>query len=394
MVPGDISASQSLRKGALMFAREAFMSAALRLLLLPLIGAIAAALSAPAASAQEPFRQEDTFLRIRIGDRDVRLEALIVRPEAAQGRLPLALITHGKSSSSISMGDLRASSYATVARDLARRGYLAAVVMRRGFGQSDGPYPTTTSCSTLDLGPVFNADASELEGALQALQKRDDVDPTRVIAIGESAGGAAVLALARRKPAGLRGVINVAGGLNIENCVDKSRDALVAEVKSLQQPGAAPQLWIYAKNDELFPPSLVDRMRSAALDAGGNVRFVELPEMKPRGHLIFRHGQARLAWLPQMDASLRAWQLPTWSPVQARQHFAKLGLSSRADMFERYFSAPGEKAMALSRARKHFRYFYGVGTLQNAKESALRECLKDAPDCVVAFENDRYVLQD
>jgi dienelactone hydrolase len=352
------------------------------------------ALGVGTARAQEPLRQEDTFLRIRIDQRDVRLEALIVRPEAAQGRLPLALITHGKSSSSVSMGDLRASSYATVARDLARRGWLAAVVMRRGFGQSDGPYPSATSCANLDLAPVFGSDANELEAALQVLQKRDDVDPTRVIAIGESAGGAAVLALARKKPAGLRGVINVAGGLNIDNCVDKSRDALVDVVKGLQQPGAAPQLWIYAKNDELFPPSLVDRMRSAALDAGGNVRFVELPEIKPRGHLIFRHGQARLTWLQEMDASLRAWQLPTWSPVRAKQHFAKLGLTSRADTFERYFAAPGEKAMALSRGRKHFRYFFGTATLDAAKESALRECARTAQDCVIAFENDQLVLRD
>lgn len=351
-------------------------------------------LGAGFAQAQEPLRQEDTFLRIKLGQRDVRLEALVIRPEAAQGRLPLALITHGKSSSSVSMGDLRASSYATVARDFARRGWLAAVVMRRGFGQSDGPYPSSTSCSNVNFAPVFGADADELEGALQVLQKREDVDPGRVIAVGESAGGAAVLALARRKPAGLRGVINVAGGLNIDNCVDKSREALVSEVKSLQQPGMAPQLWIYAKNDELFPPSLVDRMRSAALDAGGNVRFVELPEIKPRGHLIFRHGQARLAWLQEMDASLRAWQLPTWSPARARQHFSKLGLAARADTFERYFAAPGEKAMALSRARKHFRYTFGTGTLDSAKESALRECGKAAPDCVIAFENDQLVLRD
>lgn len=359
-----------------------------------LVAFVLLALSAGTTQAQEPLQQEETFLRIKIDQRDVRLEALIVRPEAAQGRLPLALITHGKSSGSISMGDLRASSYATVARDLARRGWLAAVVMRRGFGQSDGPYPSSASCANLDLAPVSGSDANELEAALQALQKRDDVDATRAIAIGESAGGAAVLALARKKPPGLRGVINVAGGINIDNCVDKSRDALVSVVKSLQQPGAAPQLWIYAKNDELFPPSLVDRMRNAALDAGGNVRFVELPEIKPRGHLIFRHGRARLIWLHEMDASLRAWQLPTWSPARAKQHFAKFGLTSRADTFERYFGAPGEKAMALSRAHKHFRYTFGNATLDVAKESALRECGKAAQDCVVAFENDRFMLPE
>ncbi|HEV7259756.1 MAG TPA: alpha/beta hydrolase [Bosea sp. (in: a-proteobacteria)] len=344
--------------------------------------------------AQEPLRQEDTFLRIKVDRRDVRLEALIVRPETEQGRLPLALITHGKSSSSISMGDLRASSYATVARDFARRGWLAAVVMRRGFGQSDGPFPGSSSCEKLDLGQRFNTDADELEGALKALQLRDDVDPERAIAIGESAGGAAVLALAQRKPAGLRGVVNVAGGLNIENCVDKGQNALVDVVKTWQKPGAPPQLWIYARNDELFPPSLVDRMRAAALDGGGDVRFVDLAEIKPKGHLIFRHGQARFVWLREMDASLRAWKLPTWSPQRARELYAKLGLTTRAESFERYFAAPGEKAMALSPGRKQFHYWFGTTSLDRAKENALRDCAKTATDCVVAFENDRSVLPD
>lgn len=345
------------------------------------------------ASAQEPLRQEDTFLRIRLGQREVRLETLIVRPDAAQGRLPLALITHGKSASSIGMGDLRAASYATVARDLARRGWIAAVVMRRGFGQSDGPHPPSAPCANLNLAPVFGAAADELEGALQALHRRDDVDATRTIAIGESAGGAAVLALARRKPAGLRGVINIAGGLNIQNCVDKGREALVGTIRSWQQSDGAPQLWVYAKNDELFPPSLVDRMRGAALDAGGNVRFVELPETKPRGHAIFLQAQARRAWLQEMDASLRAWQLPTWSPARARQHFAELGLAAAgAETFERYFAAPGEKAMALSKARKNFHYAFGAETLDKAKTAALGQCSKAAPDCMIAFENDRFLL--
>lgn len=342
--------------------------------------------------AQEPLREENGFLRTKIGGRDVRLETLIVRPEAAAGRLPLALITHGKAASTISMGDLRAISYASVARDLARRGWIAAVVMRRGFGQSDGPFPASSSCDDLDLGLRFGNDADELDGALKALQQRPDVDPARAIAIGESAGGAAVMALAYRKPEGLRGVVNVAGGLALEVCTEKGRDALVASVKGWQVAGAAPQLWIYARNDDLFPPGLVDRMRSAALDAGGDVRFVELPEIKPSGHLIFRNGPARYIWLREMDASLRAWGLPTWSPATARASYARLGLTTRADTFERYFSAPGEKAMAVSRSKKNFRYWFGANTLIDAREGALRQCAKGASDCVIAFENDRSVL--
>lgn len=360
----------------------------------PFVLGLLLACLALSARAQEPLKEEAGFLRIKLAGRDVRLESLIVRPEAAAGRLPLALITHGKSASSISMGDLRAASYATVARDLARRGWLAAVVMRRGFGQSDGPFPARSACDKPDLTPIFGSDADELDGALRALKERPDVDGQRIIAIGESAGGGAIMALANRKPPGLRGIVNVAGGLNLEDCVEKGRDALVATVKAWQVAGAPPQLWIYAKNDELFPPALVDRMRAAALDGGGDVRFVELPENKPRGHLIFRNGPARYVWLREMDTSLRAWGLPTWAPERARASYARLGLTTRADTFERYFAAPGEKAMAYSKAKKHFRYWYGADSLGAAREGALKECAKAASDCVIAFENDRQMIAE
>jgi dienelactone hydrolase len=349
---------------------------------------------AETSRAQEPLRQEDTFVRIKLGGRDVRLEALIVRPEVAEGRLPLALITHGKPPSSVGMGDVRPAAYAGVARDFARRGWLAAVVIRRGFGQSDGPMPQATSCANLNFPGRFDTDGDELQKALEALQGRDDVDPNRAIAIGSSAGGAAVLALASRKPPGLRGVINVSGGLNIEGCVEQGRDALVDVVKGWQRPGTPPQLWIYAKNDGLFPPSLVDRMRGAALDAGGDIRFIGLPEIKPDGHQIFSRSLGRYSWLHELDSSLRAWGLPTWSPARARQYFAKLGFTERAGAFERYFAAPGEKAMVLSPSRKQFHYWFGAPSLDRAKERALHDCAKAATDCLVAFENNQSVLPD
>lgn len=346
------------------------------------------------ARAQEALQEERDFLRIRLDGREIRLEAMVVRPVTTQGRLPLALITHGRTSSTVSMGELRAARYATLARDLARRGWLAAVVMRRGAGQSDGPLPSAISCAHLDMAARFKMDADELEAALRVLQGRQDVDPQRVILLGESAGGAAAMTLASRKPPGLRGVINVAGGLNLESCVEKGRDALVASVRSWQVPAPAPQLWVYARNDELFPPVLVDRMRSAALDGGGDIRFVDLPEIKPRGHLIFVHGLARHLWLREMDISLRAWGLPTVPADRGRSFHARLGLTTRVEVFERYFSAPGEKAMALSRSKKDFTYWFGTDALDAARTNALASCAKIASDCVVAFENDRLLLAD
>ena len=92
------------------------------------------------------------------------------------------------------------------ARDLARRGWLSVVVMRRGFGQSDGPMPAELTCDTATFLNRFAADADDLQGALDVIVKRPDADPDRAIAIGVSAGGAAVMALAARNPKNLQAV--------------------------------------------------------------------------------------------------------------------------------------------------------------------------------------------
>lgn len=378
-------------------AEEPILRLATILRALGLLAALAIAVPPPAVAAEDlplggPLQEQNGFLRIQAKGREVRLESLIVRPEGATGRLPLAIITHGRNSSSLSMGDLRAPRYATLARDLARRGWLAAVVMRRGAGQADGPLPSLTSCPAPDIASSLEDDADDIAGALRALQARPDVDGQRVILLGESAGGATAMALMRRKPPGLRGVVNVAGGLNLEGCRERGQDALVGAMADWQGPGAVPQLWIYARNDELFPPPLVARMRKAALDAGADVRFIDLPELKPRGHMAFLHGQARHLWLREMDASLRAWDLPTIPRDRGRSFHAKLGLTTRLDVFERYFSGPGERAMAFSRSKKDFRYWFGTADLAAARTNALRDCAALAPDCVIAFENDRFLL--
>lgn len=349
-------------------------------------------LPAAAAGAQEVLREEPGFLRVQIEGRAARLETLIIRPDRGSGKLPLALITHGKAPGNMRMSDLRAVNYASIARDLARRGWLAAVVVRRGFGQSDGPFSTEgAGCALPDMAQRFESDAKELEAALKALAERPDVASDRIIALGESAGGAAVMALAQRKPPGLKAVINVAGGLELGDCVEKGRDALVATIRHWPWKDTLPQLWVYAGNDELFPPSLVDRIRAAALDRGGDVRLIALPEVLPRGHAAFQNGRARFVWLREMDASLRAWNLPTLTPGRPKAEFERIGLEGRAPVFENYFSAPGEKAMAVSPTGKSFTYRFGERDLETARRNTLADCGKKAGDCRVAFENDRAV---
>ena len=174
------------------------------------IAVLAIAAPAKAQIATDEFVAERTFFRANIEGKSVRLEGLILkRADLANNKLPVALITHGKSANLTDMLESKASDYAGSARDLARRGWLSVVVMRRGFGQSDGPMPADLSCDSTTFLNRFSADAEDLQGALDVVVKRPDVDPDRAIAIGVSAGGAAVMVLAARNPKNLKGLVNV-----------------------------------------------------------------------------------------------------------------------------------------------------------------------------------------
>src|SRR5438552_8728556 len=81
--------------------------------------------------------EERSFITVRIGGAAYHLDMLVVKPALAEGRLPVALIAHGKPPG-FAMPMLRPDDYLPQARDLAYRGYLSAVVIRRGYGRSDG----------------------------------------------------------------------------------------------------------------------------------------------------------------------------------------------------------------------------------------------------------------
>ena len=169
-------------------------------------------------AAEQDLVEERTFLTYKGPKGTFRLEALVVRPAKADGRLPIALITHGKNLKAEENQELRADLFLPQARDFAARGWLSVVVIRRGYGQSDGIPGVSRgaaymSCQNADLVRGFDIEADDLDAALKVIAARPDADGSRVIAVGQSLGGGTVLAFAARKPAGLIGVVNVSGGV-------------------------------------------------------------------------------------------------------------------------------------------------------------------------------------
>src|SRR5262245_1151172 len=253
---------------------------------MPVAVAPKAKAEAPAASpvalrstVEEGYRVEEGFLRTIINGRLVLLQALVVKKAA--GKLPIMLFTHGtvpspKGRQEMTPRGVKDANLRMV-RDYARRGWLSVYVLRRGYGQSDGPaHVVSLKCDTAHptYQDFMSADADDLEATLAYVGQREDADASRVVAFGASAGGAAVVALGARNIPGLQLVVNVSGGLRLSNCTAASNhERLVAAMRHFGTTSRVTSLWYYAKNDRTFPEDTVAEMRTAFLEGGAYARL-------------------------------------------------------------------------------------------------------------------------
>lgn len=349
----------------------------------------AAALSLVPAAAQS-LVEENTFLDVEIGGRPFRLEAMIVKPAGAAGRLPIALMTHGKNFSPDDNARKRAADLLPQARDFAHRGWLAVSVVRRGFGLSDQPLVRDVDCIRQDFLTNFEGGADDLAAALAVVQRRPDADPRRAVAVGVSAGGAAALALAARRPAGLIGVVNVSGGLHLKRGGQSCgfQPGLIRAFASMGARTRIPTLWLYAENDSLFAPDLVEALHGAYTRGGGQARLTEFPRLSTDGHFLWSAFDGRKQWLPALDQFLIANALPTWDPGRVQASLDRLSIASASrTAIDTYLSAPSEKVLAMARSGRGV-YWWAGGDLTAMRQKSLQACEQQYREpCAVVIEN-------
>ena len=355
--------------------------------------------AAPAAAGVDnELIEERTFLTVNSDKGPYRLEALVVRPVKADGRLPIALITHGKNGKASDNQQVRADLMLPQARDFAARGWLAVAVVRRGYGQSDGIPGVSRgaaymSCENGNLARGFDIEADDLAAALEVVAARPDADGTRAIAVGQSLGGGAVLALAARRPAGLRGVVNVSGGAWRTSADGNvcDHDPLVAAMATFGARTRIPTLWLYAQNDSLFPPELVKRMRDAYGAAGGRAELEMFPPIAYDGHNLFADFAGRVKWLRALDRFLQAQQLPNANVARLDRVMSATKLPAGArPVVEEYLSVPSPKVLAMSASGAY--WVANPTDAEGARKRALTRCReKSGAECSVAMENNELV---
>lgn len=170
-------------------------------------------------------------------------------------------------------------------RALADRGYVVMMLVRRGYGKSQGPdaeFKDTAAESGLEA-------AKDINCAVAYLRQQPFANKDRGLIIGHSQGGWAALAAATVRMEGVRGVVNLSGGTNYRKMGDGRvtpavQTHWVGACRELGKSAVVPSLWIYTENDRTHPPVYVRQMFEAFQSAGGKAQLVLKPAYKDNGH--------------------------------------------------------------------------------------------------------------
>lgn len=234
----------------------------------------------------------------------------LCRP-AAPGPARLVVINHGSPPDAAVRPAMRpVSCQSEAVRWFTARGFVAAIPMRRGYGQTAGPWAEGFGgCAGADYARGGRETARDILATVQALQGRPGVSRQPAVVVGQSAGGWGVLALAAQNPPEVGAIVNMAGGrggrqANLPNNVCRPEN-LVRVAGEFGATARLPALWVYAANDSFFGPDLARSMAAAWLLGGAPVVLRQMPAFGLDGHGLFLGTGGSAIWGPEVEALLR-----------------------------------------------------------------------------------------
>ena len=228
------------------------------------------------------------------------IDVYYYRPNGA-GPFPLLVMSHGSPRNPADRVNFGADTLRKQAEAYVRRGVAVAVPIRRGYGGHGQWAEGYGGCSRGDYYNAGLASARDIGATIAVVSKLPEIDSSRVVLLGVSAGGWASLAAATS--GGVRGVVNFAGGRGSSGPDSVCReDRLVSAAGLYGGASHAPELWIYSQNDHFFGPPLAKRLYAAFTAAGGRATFIAAPPFGEDGH---KYIAAVASWQPEVDRFLR-----------------------------------------------------------------------------------------
>jgi pimeloyl-ACP methyl ester carboxylesterase len=260
-------------------------------------------------------RQEYLFFPAHIDGRDYQLEAMIYRPDDAN-RHSLVVISHGRNGMYPARDPNYVNLCSALCNALAAEGHVVVFMVRRGYGNSEGPDTELQDTAVLSGLEA----AKDYAGAVAYWRTKDFVLPDRVVLMGHSQGGWSVLACTNVPMDGVLGVVNLCGGTNYRlmgtgAVTPAVQDAWVAGCTELGAHALVPSFWIYSENDQSISGPTARRMFDAFTGAGGSATMLMLPAYGSNGHLIVNHPELFMAELDDYLAAIGFNDEPGSPPV-------------------------------------------------------------------------------
>jgi len=230
------------------------------------------------------------------------MRTTVLRPPG-DGPFPLLIMNHGTTMSAPQRADFPMLEFEAAALWFVNQGFVVAAPQRTGHGETGGLFfESQRLCEVAHFRAAGLAAAGNILATIDYMLTQPFVQQSKVVVLGQSAGGWSSLALASLNPPMVRAVIDFVGGRGghfegkpNNNC---QPDHLVEAAGKFGSTARIPTLWIYLENDTFFGPALSKRMVAAWRAAGGAAEYHLLPSFGEDGHFFIHHPDAVPIWAP------------------------------------------------------------------------------------------------
>lgn len=214
-----------------------------------------------------------TTYRATIDGTEYNLEYSVMQPQDDLPH-PLIIFTHGRNGPHPERYRNETEGYEAIRTALYEQGYVVMLLVRRGYGNSDGP-----DSELKDTPYESGLEASkDLKSAVEFMKAQSYVDPEKIVVMGQSQGGWAAIAFSTVTVDGVLGTVNISGGINYTNInfddLPTRHSKWIADCGKYGKTNVIPCLWIYSPNDTSIPGEASQAMFDSFKDNGGgrNVR--------------------------------------------------------------------------------------------------------------------------
>ena len=165
--------------------------------------------------------------------------------------------------------------------------------MRRGYSNSTGTRVNLTNC---DLTKYGLESASDIEEVINWLSTDEKYKSRKIILIGQSTGGLAVMAYSSLPNNKASAIINFHGGMRPQSKNDCKWQARIDAFKTYAVTSHPTSMWIYTDNDHSSNSVYIGKLYREFLKSGGKARLAQFGPFKDDGHYLFGDKDGEAIW--------------------------------------------------------------------------------------------------